>query len=95
MERLVKVILDCFVKSVCIKNIEINKILYQDPKNWVKLDEMYLGVNVAEKIETLNSEQRTSFFIKCQEFYVALVRQILKRFDFENEVIKECQRRDP
>lgn len=95
MERLVKVILDCFLKPVCIKDIEINKILYQDPKNFVKLDEMYLGVNVAEKIETLTLEQRTSFSLKCQEFYVELVRQILKRFDFKNEVIKECQRIDP
>lgn len=95
MERLVKVILDCFVKPEYIKDFEINEILYQDPDNCVNLDEMYLGGGVAEKIETLNSEQRKSFSLKCQEFYVELVRQILKRLDFKNEVIKECQRIDP
>lgn len=95
MERLVKTILDCYVKSECIKDIEIDKIQYRDANNLLKLDEMYLGVGVQGKVGTLTSEQRTSFYLKCQAFYVELIDQILMRFDFKNEVAKECQKIDP
>lgn len=97
MERLTRTILECFIKSSCLRNSKLDTIEYKNPSNFVNLEDLYLGANVqlCLKKTKLNREQENLFYLSCLNYYVELTTQIFKRFDFKNEALKLCQYLDP
>lgn len=44
-----KTILECYVKSNYIKNIDISEIQYRNPHRFLALEDMYFGGEVTEQ----------------------------------------------
>ena len=90
IERLVLTVLDCFMLSSYTSGQNIADIDFENPDNHCSLDELYLGAQVfAQLTETNMSEENTIKFKKhCLNFYIELVTQIYKRFDFKNKPLQ-------
>jgi hypothetical protein len=83
--------------------IRTNDILYlshADPRSFVSLEKVYLGVAAAESLQNLKHEVKdrqsiTQFLKTCLTFYVELLTQIKQRFDFKDEIYTFIEIVDP
>lgn len=88
-----KVLLDYFIKRDVIERQPLNGINYKDPANFLRLEEIYLGA----KISLLALDNKNNSILRqiCLDFYVETAKQICKRFDFNNQVLKDLELIDP
>jgi hypothetical protein len=88
-----KTLLDMFMKQNCINNILIENIEYNDPRNYVQLEEIYLGPNVTELLTNpvLSNADIHSIRVNCLSFLIKAVKQIYNRFDFKSPEFKILQ----
>lgn len=63
-----------------------------DPNNaseFINLNELYLGVRVAENINKLNRQEKDDFCIRCRQFLIVSCNEIKKRFDFKENILSQ------
>lgn len=76
MERLVKVILSNYVKSDYLSSNHISKIHFNDPRNLMQNNDLYLGVEVELKLKSLIETKKIEkseihhFKNNCCQFYI-------------------------
>lgn len=88
MERLFKTVINNFIKQDVIKSVEIDLIDYNNPINFLKNDQVYLGIYAKDIISKtkLNHFELNEIIENCVNFYVELCRQIKNRFDFNSNL---------
>lgn len=94
MKRLVKTLINCFLNEGDITTFEDLTI---DHISILSDDELYLGTKVQEILakNALDAETKKLFCMHCKSFFIVLIKQINKRFNFEDEILKSCQLIDP
>ena len=97
VKKLVYTILDNFIKPLHLKNTQIENINYKHPHNLIEEDNMYLGAAVGQYLvdENIHPQEIKKFKTNCLSFYIELVDQIYKRFDFKNEILKNLAMLEP
>lgn len=95
LSRLLKTVLTNFVKEEYVDNFEIQSFNNEDI--FLSKDEVYLGIDVKENQSSLNIEysQYNIFVECCVQFYIELVSQILKRFDFSDKLLEGLNAIEP
>lgn len=95
LSRLLKTVLSNFVKEEYLVNFEIQSFNNEDI--FLNKDEVYLGIYVKENQSSLNIEysQYNIFVEFCVQFYIELVSQILKRFDFGDKLLEGLNSIEP
>lgn len=92
VKQLVFTILDFFLKPDILKVVNIKYLNdeFRLPSNIVSFDKLYLGVEVQDQLDSLNLNRNDveAFKQTCLGFYIELVHQILKRFDFKNQLLQ-------
>lgn len=79
-----------FIEKKIDKNIF--KFDFKNPRNFVPLDKIYLGIAAYESIEAIKCDKNfdkneiTTFFTSCLKFYLKLLSEIRNRFTFEDEL---------
>lgn len=90
INTLIKSILECYVpKNIIDASKNLGEVRFNDPRNYLPIEEIYLGVNVeAELLENpLSSENMKFFKLKCLDFYVELTAQLMKRFNLKDPIL--------
>lgn len=93
-----KCLLECFIQSSVLKSTPLHEIDFENPHNFVPLEEVYLGAKISMflvKDNQLNSEQKHILFVRCLNFYKEGAKQISKRFDFNSAVLQSLEAIDP
>lgn len=88
MEKLLKIVMSNFLKQHLTKNDDIFAVDYKNPLNFLNYESVYLGIYAAE---TISSASLSQFDVQkitndCVQLYIELLDQVLKRFDFENQM---------
>lgn len=98
VEKLIKDICTNYMEVKYVKSIsDVMEISHSNPRNFVPLDQVYVGVSTAETINSLKNDPNVStqsmeqFFKTCLNFYVELAGQIKARFDFSDPLFKLIQ----
>lgn len=96
-----KSILECYLNREYLLKTELHDVQYKDPKNFLPLEEIYLGPKVMDFLCSNNSATgtekntiRTSYLV----FLVEAASQIYKRFPFQSlqmRTLKKLQFMDP
>ncbi|XP_068990425.1 zinc finger BED domain-containing protein 5-like [Neodiprion pinetum] len=91
-----KTLLNCFLKSDYVRNTAVERIVFDNPHNFVVIEEVYLGAKVTASISNgshgLSLEQLSDFRLRCLQFYIEACKQLVKRFNFQDpnlQVFKE------
>lgn len=81
-----RTIYDCFLKRPYLVNTNIQDIDFQNPRNFLTLEDCYYGAAVNKTIiENEIPPEKLDFFRKrALEFYIEACSQILKRFPLKN-----------
>ncbi|XP_058456718.1 uncharacterized protein LOC131434088 [Malaya genurostris] len=67
-----------------------------DFENFIKSpEEIYVGVEANQVEKSIEQYKKLIFKSICRDFYIELVKQILKRFDFTNPIIKTAASLNP
>lgn len=90
-ETLLKSLCSNFLTMVTIKTNNILLLDHTNPRNFVPLEKIYLGVSATQSLESIKEEDYnpqviTQFLKTCLEFYIELVTQIKKRFKFDDDI---------
>lgn len=90
-ETLLKNLCSSYLDIAYLKTENIYSLDHTNPRNFVPLDKVYLGVEATESLNTLkcevNDQQSITQFLKtCLSFYIELVTQIKQRFNFKDEL---------
>lgn len=85
MKTLFKTILYNFIKRDILRNSEIHLIDFRDKNNFLEFDQIYLGIYVKNLIlnPKLSKSEIHNIINNCANFYIEMLTQIRKRFDFE------------
>lgn len=100
MESSYKFVLSCYIKPDILNSIEISKLQFRNPINFLPTDSLYFGpkVVIAFQKKILNDSDKKIFQTNCLNFYCELLKQFHQRFPFNsNEVLalKELNFFDP
>ncbi|XP_072384804.1 zinc finger BED domain-containing protein 5-like [Diabrotica undecimpunctata] len=92
-----KSIFDCFIKREYLNKTQIENVEYEDPSNYLPIEEIYFGANVTRSLLQLNltSDQINFFRLRCLNFYKEACSQIVRRFALKENVIKLFNFIDP
>lgn len=90
--NILKTFLDCFIKPNILKNA-IYDIEYRNPQNFLDINDMYFGSAISAS--QADKSILKAVKIKCLDFYIESVKQILKRFPIKNSIIEKLQFLDP
>lgn len=75
------------MKTEYLLKTDISSVQYRDPKNFVPLEEIYLGGRVsmalAREENKLNPDEIKAFRTRCLNFLIESAHQIYKRFPFQ------------
>lgn len=90
-ETLLKTLCSNFLDISYVKGNQIFELEHNDPKHFVALEKICIGAKATESLENLkhevNDNHSISQFLKtCLTFYIELVTQIKKRFDFKDDL---------
>lgn len=94
MTLLLKNTMSYFIKNDILNKTSLFSINVNNPNNYKDINNIYFGgkVDAFLKNETTKEKISTadwkSFEVRCLDFYVELVNQIKKRFDFNNQHLK-------
>lgn len=96
---LYKVILKSFLKKSYLEKTDLKDIVVSNPNNYVLLDDLYCGANVENFLK--NNQNQTdpieikNFKLRVLEYYIELAKQIKKRFNFEDDILKFASKFSP
>lgn len=92
-----KTLLECFIKRTVIQQMPMSLININDPQNYLPLEEIYMGAKILAVLHNkhFDSQQLHVLRTRCLSFYVEGARQIRKRYDFDNTVLKSLEVLDP
>jgi len=97
MCTLYKTLLECFIKRTVIQQMPISLININDPQNYLPLEEIYMGAKILAILHNkrFDNQQLHVLRTRCLSFYVEGAKQIRKRYDFDNTVLKMLEVLDP
>lgn len=100
MVTVYKSLLECYMDDEYVSRTEAGLIQIDNPRHYKPIDNLYLGAKVSASLastnsNTLNQDDIKAFKLKCLDFFIEGAKQIKKRYDFSNDVIKEMQFLDP
>lgn len=78
-----------------VRETDAWKIDIFDDTKYLPLKQVYLGVCAAELISELPETTKQSVNEKCQNFYITLIVELRKRFQFEDDVYNYLDVLDP
>lgn len=83
-----------------VSRSEVGLIQIDNPRHYKSLNNLYLGAKVSASLvstssNALNQEDIETFKLKCLDFFVEGAKQVKKRYDFTNDIIKQMQFLDP
>ncbi|KAH9360390.1 hypothetical protein HPB48_008384 [Haemaphysalis longicornis] len=91
--------MDCYIKTSVTRGTTVDKVDYKNLRSFVPLEDMYVGGRAATFLSsgdcTATSEQRRFFRLRCLEFYIESVDQILNRVPFQEETVANLELLDP
>lgn len=95
--NILRSIFDCFLKRNYVVNTPLENIDYKNPKNFLAIEDIYLGGNVMKTISesTISQDQLTFFRLRCLDFYTEGCSQIIQRFPLKNNVLEKLDFVDP
>lgn len=90
LESTVKLLLNNFARHDYVTSKSLSTVNFIDSKFFLPLEEVFIGVKAQQYIETHGLDQLQINKIKedALEFYIELVNQMLRRFDFSRDDIK-------
>lgn len=98
-ERLVRTILDNFMRPEYMVNLKNVGDVVLEPKHYCELENMYMGVIVQNLLEEgvgkIPAEDIHAFKLAAMSLYISLVNQIKKRLSLDDEVLKNINLLDP
>ncbi|KAJ8954327.1 hypothetical protein NQ314_007131 [Rhamnusium bicolor] len=94
---LYKLILKSFIKGPYLQVIDIGKVTITDPEKYLSLENIYCGpkADIFIKQSNMDSADVKNFHLRVLEFYVELCKQIKKRFNFGEAILKFASYFDP
>lgn len=99
--RLFRTILDNYFKGEYMRELTDLSDIEFEPKNYERLDNVYVGtaaemlIKEYVKLNTMAVDQLNEFKLNVMRFYVTLSHQILKRFNFDDPIMKNLSILDP
>lgn len=95
----IKTILECYIKEEFIPQDDYKNIDYKNPRKYMPIEQWYLGAKVGASLATMtiDPESVKHFKLRCLEFYIEAIKQLLQRFPFEGEMalLKKMEFIDP
>ena len=91
-------ILECYIKQDYLDVTPVCSVHFRDPANFLPLKEIYLGGRVTSSLCTnpdLDKQLIHNFRLRCLEFYIEGVSQILKRIKLSDPVLQNLGAMDP
>lgn len=88
-----KTVLDCFIKPEYVNKIKLHGSIEIEPHSCVELDKMYMGTKVQMLVEKYLDEKKLAevdlfkIRLNVRNFFITIVNQISKRFNFNNDVL--------
>ncbi|KAG0420405.1 hypothetical protein HPB47_003508 [Ixodes persulcatus] len=87
----VRTIMDCYLQGPYVRSTPVEDIQYKNPTYFVPLEQMYLGANVAMSLSSpslkVSQEQVRFFKLRCLEFLIEGVGQIMQRIPFKSSAL--------
>lgn len=90
--NILKTFLDCFIKPDVLKK-NIYEIDYNNPRNFLDINDMYFGAAINASHD--NKSILNAVKIKCLDFYIEAVKQVLLRFPVKDSIVEKFQYFDP
>ncbi|XP_050316342.1 uncharacterized protein LOC126750689 [Anthonomus grandis grandis] len=90
--RTVKTILDYYIKDEYL-NANIENIDFKDPRLFLNLNDMYFSAHINSA--DLEKNRLDMVKLRCLDFYIESVEQILSRFPLKNSVFQKLEFLDP
>ncbi|VEN52571.1 unnamed protein product [Callosobruchus maculatus] len=101
-ERLLKTICSNYIDiSVIRRETDIFNLDHKNPRYFVPIEDIYLGIEATESIQTLrndpacNKKEINTFLATILDFYIELVSNMKQRFTFEDDIYKYLNIVDP
>ncbi|KAL0881616.1 hypothetical protein ABMA27_001442 [Loxostege sticticalis] len=91
-DKLIKTIASNYIEFNYCKTTDAYKIEYANPRFFVPLEKIYLGLAAQSSIDELSKEIQepktviTDFKRTCLMFYIETIKQIVQRFDFSDRL---------
>lgn len=86
-----KTIMECFIRPEKITNVY--EIEYKNPGNFLNINDIYFGASI--NTSQVDNHILHSVKIKCLDFYIESVKQILLRFPLKNSILEKIKFIDP
>ncbi|CAH1114746.1 unnamed protein product [Psylliodes chrysocephalus] len=83
-----KDLLLCHMDPKYINQTELFLVDPEREEQFITLPNIYLGVGVLEHISKLNAEEKKDFLMRCRNFLKTCCTEILKRFNFNDPILK-------
>lgn len=88
MIQMYKDLLLTYMDKNYIHLTNINEIRRDYEDKFIAIDNIYLGVDVLQLIETINQPELVKYFRKkCRDFLIVACEGITKRYDFDNKLL--------
>nr|CAI5846293.1 unnamed protein product [Callosobruchus analis] len=91
--NIVKTLLECYIEDNVLSNNNVFDIDYMNPHNFLPIESMYFGAYI--NTSSCSPNILRSIKLKCLEFYIESVKQILTRFPLKNSVLAKLEFIDP
>lgn len=92
VETILKTLMGCFLTSDYIRVTDLQNLDFKNPRNFLKIEDIYLGAVVIGKIENnlhnLSKSELLIFRQRCLDFFIEACGQIYKRFNFKESTQK-------
>lgn len=84
VERLLKIIYSNYLTVDCIRQNNIFKCDHKNPRNFLPINQIYLGISACDSLQTLktdniSNQEIEAFLMTCLNFYIALAGEIKKK----------------
>nr|CAI5822412.1 unnamed protein product [Callosobruchus analis] len=91
--NIVKTLLECYIEDNVLSNNNVFDIDYMNPHNFLPIESMYFGAYI--NTSSCSPNILRSIKLKCLEFYIESVKQILTKFPLKNSVLAKLEFIDP
>ncbi|KAI5754920.1 hypothetical protein M8J77_012627 [Diaphorina citri] len=91
LEDQLKTILKYYMQPIYVDQTPISSLNPEENRYFLQLDEMYFGpdvVTLKHELDPMFYNDFHDFQVRCLNFYVEFCRQLLKRVDFTDDVLK-------
>ncbi|XP_063635156.1 uncharacterized protein LOC134805887 [Cydia splendana] len=103
IEKLIKTMASNFLQFHYVKTTPALTLDYSNPRNFLPIEKMYLGVLATTSIKELENDNPSQEIItdignlknNCLAFYIEVIHQIKQRFDFTDPVFNIVSILDP